>query len=245
MMRPLDEIRQRTWDFALTIATIVLLGGLGVQSFLGMLYTWWSIRTVQGWEQGAGYVAYVGTMNAIAAPQVVALVVVMGLCVPKRLFTRSYLVGVSAVMVAAGLATGLLTRSLSMGLAAYLILASFIQLAVVVLTIADADELSFLTQGRLTTIGSGLLHLGFVLFGIVVVALQKSPAMLPVFWASAGLVLGGTTLSFFAEPISNALPRTASTGSDETTDETSEPPECSEATAEASEPPATPDESCS
>lgn len=231
-MRPLDEIRQRTWDFALTIATIVLLGGLGVQSFLGMLYTWWSIRTVQGWEQSAGYTAYVATMNAIAAPQVVALVVVMGLCVPKRLFTRSYLVGVSAVMVAVGLVTGLLTRSLPMGLAAYLILASFIQLAVVVLTIADVDELSFLTQGRLTTIGSGLLHLGFVLFGIVVVALQQSPAMLPVFWASAALVFGGTALSFFAEPISSALPRatSADSGTLETTAE--DPSDEPERTAE-------------
>jgi hypothetical protein len=224
MTHSLDEIRQRTWDFALTIATIVLLGGLGVQSFLGMLYTWWSIRTVQGWEQSAGYAAYVSTMNAIAAPQVVALVVVMGLCIPKRLFTRSYLVGVSATMVAVGLATGLLTRSLSLGLAAYLILASFIQLAVVVLTVADVPELTFLTQGRLTTIGSGLLHLGFVLFGIVVVALQQSPAMLPVFWVSAALVLGGTTMSFFAEPISGALPRPRATDDTEA---------------------ATPDESCS
>lgn len=208
-MSRLADIRQRTWDFALTIATIVLLGGLGVQSLCGMLYTWWSIRTVPEWEGSAAYGTYVSVMNMIATPLVVALVVVMGLCVPKRLFERRLLVGVSAAMVVAGVAVGLVTRSLSLGLALYLILASFIQLAVVVLTVAGAQDLNFLTQGRLTALGSGLLHLGFVLFGLVVVALQESPAMLPVFWASTALVVGGTALSFFADEIAPLAPPAA------------------------------------
>ena len=41
-------------------------------------------------------------MNEIAAPMIVALVVVMGLCVPKRLFSRRVLLWVSVAMVAAG-----------------------------------------------------------------------------------------------------------------------------------------------
>jgi hypothetical protein len=203
----IDDIRQRTWDFALTIATVLLLGGLGIQSFAGTLYTWWAIRSVPGWQQGGGYVAYVDTMNAIAAPLIVGLVVVMGLCVPKRLFSRRGLVWVSLGMVAAGVATGATTKSLVDGLTVYLLLAAAIQLAVVVLTVAGVRGPSYLTEGRLTKTGSGLLHLGFVLFAIVVVALQKSAMMGPVFWTSTVLVVGGTALSFYANALSQRRAR--------------------------------------
>jgi len=188
---------RRTWDFSLTVATVALFGSLGVQSFLGTLYSWWALRTLPGWEQ-AGYPGFVAVMNAVAAPQVVALVVVMGLCVPKRLFSRRALIGVSGGMLLLGVVAGVLTDSLAIGLAAYLALAAFIQIAVVALTVAGARGPSYLTEGRLTKTGSGLLHLGFVLFAIVVVALQRSSWMLPVFWTAAALTIGGTVLSFYA-----------------------------------------------
>jgi hypothetical protein len=194
----IDDIRQRTWDFALTVVTVVLLALLGVQSFIGALVVWRSIRAIPNWEQSGGYTVYVATMNAIAAPTIVALVVVMGLCVPKRLFARRTLLWVSAAMVAAGVVAGVVTRSIGTGLAIYLLLAAAIQLAVVVMTVAGVRGPSYLTEGRLTKVGSGLLHLGFIVFAIVVVALQKSPMMLPVFWLSAVLVTVGTVLSFWA-----------------------------------------------
>ena len=53
-------------------------------------------------------------------------------------------------------------------------MAALIQVAVVVLTAAGAKGPSYLTEGRLTKLGSGLLHLGFIAFAIVVAALQPS-----------------------------------------------------------------------
>jgi hypothetical protein len=194
----IDDIRQRTWDFALTIVTVVMLGLLGVQSFIGTGYVWWAERTIPQWESGPGYAAYVALMNDIAAPLLVVLVVAMGLCVPKRLFGRRVLLGVSAGMIAAGLVVGVVTRSLVVGMAVYLVLAALIQVAVVVLTIAGVRGPSYLTEGRLTKTGSGLLHLGFILFALVVDALQTSPWMLAVFSASALLSIAGTALSFYA-----------------------------------------------
>jgi hypothetical protein len=229
----LDDIRQRTWDFALTIVTVVFLGALGVQSFVGTLYTWWAIRSVPGWQQGGGYAAYVDAMNAVATPLIVGLVVVMGLCVPKRLFSRLGLVWVSLGMVVAGVATGAAARNLVAGLTVYLLLAAVIQLAVVALTVAGVRGPSYLTEGRLTKTGSGLLHLGFVMFAIVVVALQKSPMMAPVFWTSALLVIGGTALSFYA----NALTSRRTTPEEEAHFSAHED--------EDVEPGPTPDESCS
>jgi hypothetical protein len=200
-MTSVDDIRQRTWDFALTLITMVLLAGLGVQSFVGTFVVWWSTRAEPTWQQGPGYANYVTVMNEIAAPMIVALVVVMGLCVPKRLFARRVLLWVSVAMVAIGVVAGLATGSLANGLTVYLLLSAVIQLGVVVMTVAGVRGPSYLTEGRLTKTGSGLLHLGFIIFAVVVVALQQSPAMAPVFWLSAVLVGGGTALSFYANTI--------------------------------------------
>jgi hypothetical protein len=200
-MVDIERIRQRTWDFALTVITVVLLAALGVQSFIGTIWVLFAERTIVGWAQGPGYASYVATMNAIAAPLVLALVVVMGLCVPKRLFSRRLLIGVSLAMVVAGVAAGLATSSLGLGLAVYLGLAAAIQVAVVVMTVAGVRGPSYLTEGRLTKTGSGLLHLGFIVFGIVIVALQSSTLMLPVFSASAVLVTAGTAMAFYADKL--------------------------------------------
>lgn len=192
-------VARRTWDFSLTVITVVLLGGIGLQSFVGTLYVWWAQRTIAGWESGPGYAAFVNTMNAIAAPQIVALVIVMGLCVPKRLFSRALLVTVSAGMLVVGLGVWAFTGSLATGLAGYLAFSALIQVAVVVMTVAGVRGPSYLTEGRLTKTGSGLLHLGFIVFAFVVVALQDSSFMLPVFWVSAVLTIVGTVLSFYAD----------------------------------------------
>jgi hypothetical protein len=200
-MVDIEHIRQRSWDFALTIITVVILASLGVQSFVGTIWVLYAEKTIPGWEQGAGYANYVSLMNTIAAPQVLALVVVMGLCVPKRLFSRRLLIGVSAAMIVAGGVAGAATSSLGLGLAVYLGLAAVIQVAVVVMTVAGVRGPSYLTEGRLTKTGSGLLHLGFIVFGIVIVALQSSTLMLPVFSASAVLVTVGTAMAFYSDKL--------------------------------------------
>jgi len=222
MMVDIEHIRQRSWDFALTVITVVLLASLGVQSFIGTIWVFFAEKTIPGWEQGAGYAGYVSTMNAIAAPQILALVVVMGLCVPKRLFSRRILMGVSLAMVVVGAIAGLTTSSLGRGLAVYLALAAVIQVAVVLMTVAGVRGPSYLTEGRLTKTGSGLLHLGFILFGIVIVALQSSALMLPVFSASAVLVTLGTAMAFYADKLAWHRPRGERLGFSEAEEELAE-----------------------
>lgn len=196
---------RRTWDFLLMMLTVGLLGSLGVQSFVGTLYAWRASRGNAGWDQTAAYGRYIGVMNAIAAPQLVALVVVMGLCVPKRLLSRRTLVAVSAGMLAIGEAVYVLTGDLATGLAVYLGISGLIQVAVVVLTLAGARGLAFMSEARLAKVGSGLLHLGFIVTAFVVVALQDSPLMLPTFFVAIALTVVGTALSFRARRV-GALP---------------------------------------
>jgi hypothetical protein len=195
------EERRSSWDFALMLATTALLGGLGVQSLAGTLYAWWATRSIEGWADSAAYGGYIAIMNAIAAPMVLALAIVMGLCVPKRLLARRALVGLSVAICAAGAVAWALTGSVVTGVSVYLIGAGAIQVAVVVMTASGARSVRYLTEGRLTKVGSGLLHLGFIVFGYVIVSLQSHPAMLPVFWAAFALTIGGSALSFYADRI--------------------------------------------
>jgi len=191
------------WDFFLMMLTVVLLGALGAQSLIGTLYAWWGYRTQPDFEATA-YPAFIASMNAIAAPMVIALVIVMGLCVPKRLLARRTLAVVSLAMLGAGAAAWFVSGSLATGLAVYLALAGLIQVAVVGLTLSDAGGLTYLSESRVAKAGSGLLHLGFILFALVVVALQRSAWMLPVFYASATLLTGGSALAFYARGASRA-----------------------------------------
>lgn len=200
-----ERLSRPSWDFLLVLLTVGALGALGAQSLFGTLYAWWAYRTMPTWEQTGGYAAFVDVMNAVAAPLVVLLVVVMGLCVPKRLFRRRTLLVASALMIAAGLGAGLLARSLAVGLGVYLAAAALVQVAVVVLTLAGARGLGYLSQGRIVKAGSGLLHLGFIVFAIVVVALQNHSAMLPVFALASVLLVGGSVMAFYARPTAREL----------------------------------------
>lgn len=222
------DARRRGWDFSLTIATVALLGLLGLQSFIGTLYTWWAQRTIPAWEQ-VGYADFVALMNQIAAPLVLALVVVMGLCVPKRLFERRALVLVSLAMVGMGIGAGLYAGSLQTGLGTYLALAALIQAAVVALTVAGVRGPSYLTEGRLTKTGSGLLHLGFIGVAFVIVTLERSNLLMPVFFASALCLAGGTALAFYADKLAwrRVVPEEGwpdEKAKDHPSDETGEPP---------------------
>ena len=197
-----------TWDFALMMLTVIALAALGVQSFVGTLYAWWAYRTIPEWE-AVGYPGFVNTMNAIAAPIVVALVVLLGLCVPKRVLRRTALALASVALLAVGIVAWVFTGDAGTGLAAYLLAAGAFQVIVLALTVAGFRGLAYLTEGRLVRIGSGLLHLGFLAFAYVVVALQQSDLMLPAFWVSTALLVGGSVLSFYARPLTGARPESA------------------------------------
>jgi len=192
---------RNAWDFSLMLLTVALLGTLGVQSFLGTLYVWWQANAVAGFDQSPAYARYISAMNAIAAPQLVALVVVMGLCVPKRLLSRNALVIASVAMLTLGAMLWLLSGSLAVGLGAYLAVSGLIQVAVVVLTLTGARGLTFLSDARLGRVGSGLLHLGFITTALAVVTLQHSPLLLPGFLVATGLTVVGTAMSFRARRV--------------------------------------------
>ena len=179
----------------------MILGALGVQSFVGTIYTWWAARMVPGWQQGPGYTDFVTLMNQIAAPMVVALVVVMGLCVPKRLFERRALLAsrrrcswpewASASTPAryrpASESTSRSPRSSRRPSSRSPSQACAVR----------ATSPRVVSPRR----APDLLHLGFIGVAFVIVTLEHSNLMLPVFFVSAACLAGGTALAFYAEKL--------------------------------------------
>ena len=157
-------------------------------------------------------------MNAIAAPLVVALVVVMGLCVPKRLFSRRRSCSCRSAMVAVGVGVGLFTASLQTGLAVYLALAALIQVAVVAAdrrgrARAELPHRGPAHQDRQRPAAPGLHRLRDRRRRAA--ALQPDAAGL--LRQRAVLVTGGTALAFYADrlawrPLRRSTRRTRTSG---------------------------------
>ena len=194
----------RRYDFWLVMITIALLAGMGLLAFGGTLYTWRAEVVTPGWSGGAGYAAYTRVMDRLAAPFVAALVVVLGLCIPRRLFDRQALWAVSAAMVIVGLGVAVVSGA-RVGAAAFLILAGTLQTAALVLTLARSVRVNYLSENLVYQVGSALLHLGFVVLVYDWAVLPDDPLHLPIFWAGTVLLMAGSALCFYREGITRAI----------------------------------------
>jgi hypothetical protein len=196
----------RSYDYVLAIISIVLLATIGVVSLYGTGFSWLSSLRSPEWTQTFLYSQYLDNMNRTAAPFVLALVIVLGLCIPKRLFSRRRMLLVSAAMVAASLVIALVFEPL-WGLGFLLAVGTVIQTVVVILTIFRVGSLRFEREGFLASLGSGLLHLGFVVFLFDFILLQGFSSHIAIFWVSAVLISLGSLLSFYSSEISRLFSR--------------------------------------
>ena len=191
----------KNYDFALAIISIILLGIIGIISLYGTGFSWLCSLDNPDWTQTFLYSQYLDRMNRTAAPFVLALVVMLGLCIPKRLFSRRLMLVISGLMALFALIVALLWGGL-WGLGLLLAVGMLIQIAVVILTILRSKALRFEREGFLASLGSGLLHLGFVVFVLDFILLQEWPPHLAIFWISAALISLGSLFSFYSPEIS-------------------------------------------
>ncbi len=206
----------RDYDFILMVATIVLAVLIGILFVGGTVYSFFAAQIDPAWTQTLMYQRYIEAMNSYLFPLLVALVLALGLCIPRRLFSKRLLLYVSSgilattmiLLVAAGQRTALVLL---------LAAAALIQLVVAFLTAARSGRLTYLQEGFLTRMGSALLHLGFVLLvGAFVIAAGAS-ARLDAFWAATGLILVGMVMSLYSRELGRLFrPRTAKQSRDRT-----------------------------
>lgn len=188
-------------NFILILLTVIILSIIGIIFIIGTIYG--SLQT-PSWENSAIYEVYLDRMNVAVMPFVVSLLVVLGICIPKRLFTGFALLKINGVLLGAALIVSIFTTAKT-GLIFLLFIASILQLIVIVLTIVGSKRLKFERPGFFLQIGSALLHLGLIVFLFDFMALGDHPDHLLFFWIATTFIGIGMAFSFYSQELSKAL----------------------------------------
>ncbi len=203
----LFEVRKPgTYDFVMAVATIVILVALSAVSIYGTIESWVNSIQYPDWTSTLLYGEYLGKMNAYAYPFVIALVLVLCMCIPKRFIPRSHLLQLSLILLAICAAVSQIW-GLVAGLGLLLIASAVIQTLVVVMLLARSGSLVFEREGAMVQLGSAFLHLGFVVFALDILLIKDMQSHVNVFWFATVLITGGTLLSFYSRELASVLRR--------------------------------------
>ena len=193
-----------SYDFMLALATIIILVALSAVSIYGTVVSWLNSVKDPSWTTGFLYIDYLNRMNSYAYPFAIALVLALCMCIPKRFVPRAYLLQLSLILLSLSVALGVIW-GFSVGLGFILMVSIVIQSTVVIMVLSRSGGLVFEREGLMVQLGSSLLHLGFVVFALDLVAIKEIQAHLIVFWASTALIITGSILSFYSRELSSAL----------------------------------------
>ena len=189
--------RQGSYDFYLILATAVVLFIISMISIYGMFY----FKFAQIHQMAPSVkIAYMDRMNTVIAPFIICLILLLGICVPKRLLSTSWLNRVTALLIVL-----VVTVSLVMGIknGVLFILAAALVLQTVVLGLAlgGSKNLHFEKKGYWVRVGSSLIHLGLILFIFDLFFHEKQTLHLFLFWVTTGAMVFGMVFCFYAETV--------------------------------------------
>jgi len=195
--------KKGSYDFYLILATTVVLALISLICVWAMFY--FKMAGIH-LLAAAGKAAWQERMNTIISPFIVALLVLLGICVPKRLLPVRWLNRFAVVLLIAALAVGW-WFGVRVGLLVILGAALLLQSAVLVLALAGQDFLSFVKKGYWVRVGSSLVHLGLVLF-VLDLYFHRMPTLhLLLFWVTTATTVSGMICCFYADSIARLLGR--------------------------------------
>jgi hypothetical protein len=150
--------------------------------------------------------AYMNRMNAVVAPFIIVLILLLGICIPKRLlpagglgwFALGLVLTAITVSVWQGIRAGLLTV-----LAASLLL----QLIVLGMAAVGSRHLHFAKSGYWVRLGSSLIHLGLVLFILDMLLHRHLTLHIFLFWVTTAASVLGMLLCFYSQGVASLIRR--------------------------------------
>ena len=193
-------MRRYTYDYILILITVGILFLISLLCIGGMFYFKWAeLQTVAP----AIKTVFQAQMNSLLTPLLLGLLLVLGLCIPRRLFPSRWLY---AFMIMLGLTA--LSSALIWGwreaLLVMLTVSAGLQ-AVVFFLVAIGWRLNFHCEGYWNRLGSSLVHLGLVLFCLDFFLLSYRDLHLGIFWVSAICLFIGMIFVFYAEGIAKGM----------------------------------------
>jgi len=140
--------------------------------------------------------AFQEQMNSLLAPFLVALLLTLGLCIPKRLFPPRRLYAFIILLGLTGLGSALVWGWREALL--WMLVISAVLQAMVLILVVSGRRLKFLCEGYWNRLGSSLVHLGLVLFCLDFFLLGRWDMHLVIFWVSAICIFIGMIVTFYA-----------------------------------------------
>ena len=190
-----------SYDYYLILATTVMLFVISAICIYGMFY--FKLAQVHQLPL-AEKVGYMDSMNTVLAPFLIALIVLLGICVPKRLLPTSWLNWFSLVLILLASAAGFIW-GLKASLAFVLMVSCVLQMVVLFMALAGSKELNFEKRGYWVRVGSSLLHLGLILFTLDLFFYRYQVLHQVLFWITTISVLVGMVFCFYAESFSRLV----------------------------------------
>lgn len=186
-----------SYDFYLILATTIILFAICLISIYGMFY----FKFAQIHQMAPALkISYMNRMNTVIAPFTVCLILLLGICVPKRLLPTAWLNRATLLLLVGTVLTALIWGGRA---SLYFILAASLVLQVVVLLMAlsGSKKLNFHKKGYWVRLGSSLIHLGLILFVLDLLLYEKMTLHLFLFWVTTGTSVLGMVFSFYAESV--------------------------------------------
>jgi len=195
--------RKSSFDYSLILATVGVLFGISVICVLGMFY--FKLANIQQLPPLEKYV-YMNRMNLAVAPFIITLILLLGICVPKRLLPLRWLtvfgsfLAIAAIIVSAW-------KGITAGLLVVLTASLLLQVVVLILAVAGSRRLHFEKSGYWVRVGSSLIHLGLILFVLDLLLYKHHRLHLVLFWVTTGSTVLGMVFCFYAQSAVNIIQR--------------------------------------
>jgi len=189
--------RKNSYDFYLILATALVLFAISLISIYGMFY--FKFAQIHQMDP-AVKMSYMDGMNSFVAPFIILLILLLGICVPKRLLPTVWLNWVTLLLGICAVLTGFIAggrASLFLILGASLVL----QLMVLILALGGSKNLHFHKKGYWVRLGSSLIHLGLILLVLDLLLYERKTLHLFLFWITTGASVTGMLFCFYAESV--------------------------------------------
>lgn len=196
---------RKSYDFYLVLATALVLFIISIICIYGMFY----FKLAQIHQVPLEMkISYMERMNSVIAPFLVCLIILLGICVPKRLLSTRWL-NRFAFLLLGGVVFLSMRFDVGMGLLFTLVVAFFLQTIVLVLAVAGRRGLNFQKKGYWQRVGSSFVHLALILFVLDLFLGGKQTLHLFLFWITLIVLVLGMIFCFYSQSIAGLFQKKA------------------------------------
>jgi hypothetical protein len=188
---------KNTYDFYLIIATAVVLFVISLICIFGMFY--FKLAMIHEMPPDIK-VQYMEKMNEVLSPFIMCLILLLGICVPKRMLPVHWMNRFAVVLLICVFFISIVF-SIKVGLVFILTASLCLQAVVLIMALGGSKKLNFEKKGYWVRSGSSLMHFGLILFTLDFFFYQNQSLHLILFWITSVTVVLGMIFCFYAEAI--------------------------------------------